>query len=227
MTFKSLKQLLIEAPVLGYPRPEGKHVLDTDASNHAVGAVLSQEQDGVERVLAYYSQTHSQPERQYCMTRKELLAVVKVIRQFHVYLYGHPFTICTDHAALKWLLNFRIPEGQVARWLQQLQEYDFVIEHQSGLKHVKCCHTGDRMESKEHAAKEASNVEGENAPCAAVERPILVSVTSLEIHSSTQQEGLPQSLTDLRVAQEQGYQTTNQLAEEQVQTTVEGRGTLQ
>ena len=59
MAFKRLKQSLIEAPVLGYPRPEGKLVLDTDASNHAVGAARSQQQDNVERVLAYYSQTHS------------------------------------------------------------------------------------------------------------------------------------------------------------------------
>ena len=52
--------------MLGYPRPEGKLILDTDASSHAVGAVLSQEQDGVERVLAYYSQTLKRAERQYC-----------------------------------------------------------------------------------------------------------------------------------------------------------------
>ena len=50
--FQQLKRALVEAPVLGYPRPEGKLILDTDASSHAVGAVLSQEQDGVERVLA-------------------------------------------------------------------------------------------------------------------------------------------------------------------------------
>jgi len=52
--------------VLGYPRPDGKLILDTDASSHAVGAVLSQEQDGVERVLGYYSQTLKHAERQYC-----------------------------------------------------------------------------------------------------------------------------------------------------------------
>ena len=84
-------------------RPEGKLVLDTDASNHAVGAVLSQEQDGVGRVLAYYSRS----ERQYCVTRKELLAVVKAVPRLPVR--------APIHAALKWLLNFRNPEGQVAR----------------------------------------------------------------------------------------------------------------
>ena len=79
------------------------------------------------------------------VTRKELLAVVKgihqrntpipPIHQFHVYLYGHCFTIRTDHAVLKWILNFRYPEGQVARWLQQLQEYDFEIQHYPGKSH--------------------------------------------------------------------------------------------
>ncbi len=62
--------------------------------------------------------------------------MVKAVCHFHVYLYGQPFTIRTDHAALQWLLHFRYPEGQVARWLQQLQEYDFVIEHSAGLKHM-------------------------------------------------------------------------------------------
>ncbi len=71
--------------MLGYPLPEGSLILDTDASNDAV---LSQVQGG--EVLAYYSQSHNRPERQYCATRKELLAVVKAVRHIHVYLYGRP-----------------------------------------------------------------------------------------------------------------------------------------
>ena len=77
-------------------------------------------------------------------------------------LYGHRFTIRTDHAALKWLLNFRYPEGQVARWFQQLQEYDFKIQHRPGKSHSNAdtcrpclsqsCRHCDRMESKEHTA---------------------------------------------------------------------------
>ena len=125
-------------------------------------AVLSQVQNGVERVLAY-SQTHNRPERQYCATCKELLAVVKGIHHFHVYLYDRPFKIRTDHAALKWLLCFRSP-GQTAWWLQRLQEYDFSIEHRTGLKHLNAdallcwpylqqsyrCYA--RLEAKENAA---------------------------------------------------------------------------
>ena len=96
------------------------------------------------------------------MHRKEALAVVKGIHQFHVYLYGHCFTVSTDHAALKWLLDFCYPEGQVTRWLQQLQEYDFEIQYCPGKSHSnadilsRCpcqsqsCRHCDRMESKEH-----------------------------------------------------------------------------
>ena len=54
----------------------------------------------------------SRPERQYCVTRRQLLAVVRAVQHFHPYLYGRRFTIRTDHAALRWLLSFRSPEGQ-------------------------------------------------------------------------------------------------------------------
>ncbi len=56
-------------------------------------------------------------EENYCITREELLAVVKSIKHFHKYLYGQKFVLKTDHFALQWLLNFKDPEGQVARWI--------------------------------------------------------------------------------------------------------------
>ena len=54
------------------------------------------------------------------------------IQHFCPYLYGVRFTLRTDNAALKWLLNFQEPKGQVARWLQ---EYDCEIQHRAGVKH--------------------------------------------------------------------------------------------
>ena len=74
----------------------------------------------------------SRAERSYCTTRKELLALVKSVQHFRPHLHGVKFTIRTDHAALKWLLSFREPEGQIARWIQQLQEYNFEVEHRPG-----------------------------------------------------------------------------------------------
>ena len=74
--FYLLKSKLVTAPILGYPDVEGgTFILDTDASNEAIGAVLSQIQDGKEIVIAYASRTLTSPEKNYCVTRKEMLAV--------------------------------------------------------------------------------------------------------------------------------------------------------
>ena len=86
-----------------------------------MGAVLSQKQDGVERVISYYSKSLSKAERNYCVTRRELLAVVSSVKHYHHYLYSAKFTIRTDHSALHWLLKtFKNPEGQVSRWIEVL-----------------------------------------------------------------------------------------------------------
>ena len=130
--FSRLKQALTCAPVLGYPNPEEQFILDTDASNSDIGAVLSQSQ---ERVIAYFSRSLNCAKRQYCVTRKELLAMMKSIRHFHCYLYGKSFVLRTDHAALQSLLNFKCPERQLARWIVQLQQYSFDVQHRPGINH--------------------------------------------------------------------------------------------
>ena len=78
--FNTLKVALTSAPILAYPNCEDPFTLDTDASNDGLGAVLSQTQNGVERVIAYFSKTFSKQERRYCVTRRELLAVVASIK---------------------------------------------------------------------------------------------------------------------------------------------------
>jgi transposase InsO family protein len=134
-SFSSLKQKLVEAPILGYPDPQTQYILDTDASLVGVGAVLSQIQDGRERVIAYYSKTLSPAERNYCVTRRELLAVIKAVRFFRPYLYGRPFLLRTDHASLLWLCRRKEPSNQVARWLEILSEFKYQIQHRPGNKH--------------------------------------------------------------------------------------------
>ena len=130
-----LKDELVKAPILAYPDPEKEFILDTDASGYGIGAVLSQVQEGKERVIAYGSKTLSKEERRYCVTRRELLAIVHFVKQYRHYLLGQRFLIRTDHGALKYLLNFKDPQGQMARWLQVLDTYTFDIEHRAGRKH--------------------------------------------------------------------------------------------
>ena len=135
VAFRRIKTALISAPILAFPHAEGNLVLDTDASDTGLGAVLSQEQGGQERVLAYGSRTLSKAERNYCVTRRELLAIVFSLRKFRHYLLGRPVRVRTDHASLRWLLEFKEPEGQVARWLQIIDTYDIKIEHRPGKLH--------------------------------------------------------------------------------------------
>src|SRR3978361_1159279 len=132
VAFRRLKSALCSSPVLAYPQTKGKFILDTDARNTCIGAVLSQEQDGEERVIDYFSRVLTKPERNYCVTRKELLAIVKAVDHFHKYLYGREFLVRTDHAALKWLLEMKNPEGQIARWMEKLQQYHFKVKHRPG-----------------------------------------------------------------------------------------------
>ena len=133
--FDELRKRLIEAPVLGYPDPTLEYVLDTDASDVGVGAVLSQVQQGEERVIAYYSKTLTPAERNYCVTRRELLAVVKAVKHFRPYLYGQKFRLRTDHASLMWLCRRHEPSNQIARWLEILSEFSYTTEHRKGERH--------------------------------------------------------------------------------------------
>jgi RNase H-like domain found in reverse transcriptase/Reverse transcriptase (RNA-dependent DNA polymerase) len=80
--FVTLKRKLTEAPVLAAPRDEGLFILDSDGSDLAVGAVLQQQQDNALKVIAYASRSLSDAERNYCTTRKELLAVIFGLKQF-------------------------------------------------------------------------------------------------------------------------------------------------
>ena len=135
IAFDALKGALCSAPVLAYPNYESEFILDTDASELGVGAVLSQKVDSTERVIAYFSTTHSPPERNYSVTRKELLAVIKSVRHFKHYLIGRHFTVRTDHGSLRWLMSFKEPQGQVARWIEFLSNFQFTIEHRAGTAH--------------------------------------------------------------------------------------------
>ena len=133
--FEKLKNCLCEAPTLAHPDFTKEFILDTDASDFAIGAVLSQVFDGKERVIAYASKTLTKAERRYCVTRKELYALVHFVKYFRHYLYGKKFTIRTDHGSLRWLMQYKNPEGQVARWLEILSSFNMKIIHRPGRSH--------------------------------------------------------------------------------------------
>ncbi|MCG7879381.1 MAG: RNase H-like domain-containing protein, partial [Candidatus Thiodiazotropha endolucinida] len=133
--FERLKEHLVNAPILVYPDFMKEFILDTDASHNSIGAVLTQKHDGKERVVSYASRTLSKSERKYSVTRKEMLALVYFVKHFRHFLLGRKFLIRTDHSALKSLMKTKEPEGQQARWIETLAEYDFEVKHRPGKRH--------------------------------------------------------------------------------------------
>ena len=186
--FETLKHTLTSAPILAHPDYSKEFILDTDASAVGIGAVLSQVQsDGNERPIAYASRTLSKPERCYCVTRRELLAVVTFIKHFRPYLLGKSFSLRTDHGSLTWLRNFKEPEGQLARWITRLQEYNFTIVQRQGRSHGNadalsrrpCPQCGRSDHSLEH--QQHSNVHNPQFPLDKAGEPMQQSVALIPL----------------------------------------------
>ena len=137
--FNSLKRALISADVMGYPLNEaGEFILDVDASDLGIGAVLHQVQGGKETVLAYASRSLNKAEANYCITEKELLAARYFIEYFRQYLLGRRFLVRSDHQSLVWLFQLKEPRGKIARWIEILSQYDFAIQYRPGKKQPHC-----------------------------------------------------------------------------------------
>lgn len=133
--FSNLKLALTTTPVLALPNSKDLFILDTDASDFAIGVELIQLQEGEERVIAYGSVSLTPEQQRFCTTRKELLAIVRFTKQFSHYLLGREFVVRTDHSSLTWLLNFKNPQGQLARWLEVISQYNMTVTHRPGKNH--------------------------------------------------------------------------------------------
>ena len=104
--FAKSKELLQSAELLIHFDPAKELVLTTDASDYGVGEVLSHKMEGgTERPIGYMSRSLNGAERNYSTLEKEALAIIFGVKKFHQFLYGHSFTIKTDHKPLEGLLN--------------------------------------------------------------------------------------------------------------------------
>ncbi|XP_014469758.1 PREDICTED: uncharacterized protein LOC106741871 [Dinoponera quadriceps] len=131
-TFQDIKRALVTTSVLACPDFIRSFVIQTDASNHGLGVILTQHFPEGERVIAYGSRTLSNAEKNYSATELECLAVVWGIRRMRGYLEGYHFTVITDHQSLRWLQRLESPTGRLARWLFDLQQYSFEIRYRRG-----------------------------------------------------------------------------------------------
>jgi hypothetical protein len=134
--FVKLKELLTSEPILQLPDLEKPFVIQVDASDNAVGAVLLQDSAGQLLPVAYASKKLTTAEQRYPIIEKECLAIVFAVHKFNKYVYGRHFTLQTDHSPLVAMRRNRIANDRIMRWSLLLQTYDMDIQYIRGSDNV-------------------------------------------------------------------------------------------
>ena len=136
---EDMKEALTNAPVLAYPDFTSKEpfILDTDWSHTpgSIGGVLSQVQDGQEKVIAYGAKKLKASEKNYSSNKGELLAVIHFMEKWKFYLWPREFVLRTDHRALRWIYSMEAPSSLCIRWLNIISHYRFKVEFRAGKDH--------------------------------------------------------------------------------------------
>jgi hypothetical protein len=133
--FDSLKAALTAAPVLQLSDPDRQYVVDTDASDYAVGAVLQQDFGRGLQPVAFTSHKMTDTERRYPTHDREMLAIIHMLGEWRTYLQGRqPFVIRirTDHNSLQYFMTQQSLTARQSRWLDKLADFDFKIEYIKG-----------------------------------------------------------------------------------------------
>ncbi len=132
-SFETLKSTLSKQTQLTLPDFSKPFILACDASALSIGAVLSQKgEDGKEYPISFASKVLSKTERNWSVTEREAYAIVWAVGYFRSFLLGHKFKLQSDHKPLVWMRQLVNPSPKIARWILQLEEYDFEIEYREG-----------------------------------------------------------------------------------------------
>ena len=134
--FVELKDRLCSLPVLRSPDLSKPFVVQTDASERGVGAVLSQDGPDGEHPVAYIGRKLRPRESRYATIEKECLAIVWAVQTLRVYLFGQCFTIQTDHHPLQWLQQMKDKNTRLSRWSLSFQHYKFKINHRKEKENI-------------------------------------------------------------------------------------------
>ena len=131
-SFEDLKAALLSADCLRGPDFSLPFIVQTDASNDGLGAVLVQEYEDGEHPIAFISRQLNTAEKNYTTSEQECLAVVWAVKEFEPFLIDAPFTIITDHQALQWLPTKRFENKRLMTWAMKLNEFKYTVKHRTG-----------------------------------------------------------------------------------------------
>ena len=133
--FCNLKRALCSEPVLTSPDFSKEFVVQADASEVGLGAVLTQISEGEEHPVLYLSRKLEPREMNYSTVEKECLAIKWALETLKYYLLGRRFTLVTDHSPLQWMAKNKETNGRVTRWFLSLQPFNFSVIHRPGRHH--------------------------------------------------------------------------------------------
>lgn len=134
--FCILRKALCSEPLLQYPDFTKPFVVTTDASQIAIGGILSQGAIGKDQPIAYTSRLLNDAEQNYSTIERELLAIVYAVNHFRPYLFGRKFQLVTDHKPLVWLNSVKDPTSRLVRWRLKLAEYEYEVVYKAGKSNV-------------------------------------------------------------------------------------------
>ena len=156
--FEKLRDIICSVHLLQYPDFSKPFVVTTDASNYALGAILSQGEVGQDLPIAYASRTLNDAEIKYFTTEKELLAIVFAVQHFRPYLYGRKFILVTDllGCVTIWLHNLKDPNSRLGRWKMKLSEYEYEIVYKPGKSNANADALSRNPYDKENKDRETS-----------------------------------------------------------------------
>jgi hypothetical protein len=134
--FDALKEALVATPVLVQPDFKKPFRLDVDWSPRGVGAILSQKEGMMERVVAYANKGLTLAQKKFHPMEGECYALIWGVMYFRQYLLRNHFLLRTNHKLLEWLAIVSDAHGRRGRWIDMLQDFSFKIMHRPGMKHT-------------------------------------------------------------------------------------------
>jgi RNase H-like domain found in reverse transcriptase/Reverse transcriptase (RNA-dependent DNA polymerase)/Integrase zinc binding domain/Integrase core domain/Chromo (CHRromatin Organisation MOdifier) domain len=190
--FQQLKAAFTTEPVLAHFHPDRPSTVETDASDFAIAAVLSQPDDhGVLHPVAFYSRKLTPPELNYEIHDKEMLAIVAALKEWRAYLEGaaHPFVVFSDHRNLQYFATTKILNRRQARWAELIANYNFSIVYRPGKTMGKPDALSRRQDYSEGSKASA-------APARTLLKPGQLQLAA--VHNAADE---PRLLSDIRAAQ--------------------------